>query len=372
MRRWSASQTGVLKMGIFEGFKPIQMDASPEDVKNVGVAESIQALAKSDEVAKAQQHEQVASDGDVEGIVAQITDEKGFFKSIPLDMLSPTPEQWNRFTPVDDDTKIQMAKSILLTGLQQPIVVRELSPEPSGYQILAGNTRAEIYRILHEHYGDRYGSIRALVYKYGTIDDDTARQIVIDTNYAQRGELPKKDKMFAIHEKLAFLRKRREKDALSSVAKMIDRNRTTVYYWDAIYNLIPELFELFERDTINLVMAAKLGSYDEDVQQQLASVKDLITNDIVKALPRFMLAEEAVDTFNSVLEAETMPQKEPPRGEWHVKRSARSIHVTVVGKHDAYEPYVVLIPKKKAKSFVKKYDEFILRPDEAEDRKENE
>lgn len=362
---------------MLKDFKPrVGINALPSELDiSVGAADRIREVAKEMQVPSpaVEPAEAATRAEETQDVVLQSAKKRGVFKEVPLDMLTHTPAAWNKFTPISDDMKVQLADSIMSTGLQQPIVVRELDAEASGYQILAGNTRTDIYRILLDATGDAtFSSIPAIVYSYGEIDDETAKQIVVDTNYAQRGELPKRDKMFAIHEKLLFLRRRHEKDSLSRVAKMIDRNRTTVYYWDAIYNLIPELFELFERDTINLVMAAKLGAYDEDVQHQLVSVKDFITNDIIKALPRFMLAGEAIDTFNSVLEAETMPKEEPPRGEWHVKRSARSIHVTVTGKHDAYEPYVVLIPKKKAKSFVKKYDEFILRPDETENKEENE
>ncbi len=356
-------------MGMFDKMKPVRMDMTPDQVGPVGVStyvnENLDAIKQ--QLKQDEQEIADASSQEVQDVLSETTDQKGEYKRIPIGLLISTPAAWNKFTPPSNDMKIQMADSIVNTGLQQPIVVRELDEAAGNYQILAGNTRTEIYRILFEKTGDdRFASIPAIVYAYGAIDDDTARQIVIDTNYAQRGELPKRDKMFAIHEKLAFLRRRREKDSLSRVAKMIDRNRTTVYYWDSIYNLIPELFELFERDAINMAMAAKLGTYMKETQEQLASVKDLLTNEIIKALPRYMRPEEAVDVFNSTLESETMPAEEPPRGEWHVKRSARSIHVTVTGKHDAYEPFVVLIPKKKAKSFVKKYDEFILRPDESE------
>lgn len=347
-------------------------DAKPSDVTiPVGADYRIQELAREmrGESVPAQLAE-LQTDS-VQEVVLQSAKKRGVFKEVPLDMLTHTPAAWNKFTPISDDMKVQLAQSIMETGLQQPIVVRELDAEPSCYQVLAGNTRMDICRILLDATGDTsFSSIPAIVYSYGEIDDETARQIVVDTNYAQRGELPKRDKMFAIHEKLSFLRKRKEKDSMQRVAEMINVSRSTVYFWDSIHNLVPELFEIFEHDAINIKMAAKLGTYEEDVQCQLATVKDMLTNEIIKLLPPYLRAEEALDVFNSVLESETMPKEEAPRGEWHVKRTARSIHVTVTGKHDAYEPYVVLIPKKKAKSFVKKYDEFILRPDEAEENKE--
>ena len=355
-------------MGMFDKFKAVNMDMTSDQVGPVGVSESIKNLAIQQN-AEQDLHAEEISNAETQDVIVQTSGKAGIFKRVPLSMLSATPAEWNRFTPVSDRKKLQIADSIIRTGLQQPIVVREIDSEPTGYQILAGNTRTNIYSLIYEAtHDEKYSSIPAIVYKHGEINDETARQIIVDTNYAQRGELPKKDKAFAAHEKLSFLRKHYESSPLDKAASMLNISRAVVYRWECAYNLIDQIFELYEKDIINLMAAARLGTFPKDIQMQLAEESDYLTNNIILQIPAKTKPENVLNVFHSIIEKMTTPVQEEKRPEctWKIERTTRAFHATIKGKHEGYEPFVLLLPDNKVKKFLKAYEEFVLKNTEPE------
>lgn len=352
---------------MLKNFKPrVGVNAMPSELDiSVGATNRIIEVAK--EIGKEAQQSELQTEA-VQEAVSQSIGKRGEFRMVPLDMLSYSPKDWNQFTPLSDDMKVQMAKSILLTGLQQPIVVREVSPEPSGYQILAGNTRTEIYRVLRNAVDDdRFSSIPAIVYKYGEVDDETAKLIVTDTNYIQRAQLSKKDRAFAIHEKLSYLRTHGDTNALDKVAEELNISLPTAYFWDMVHNLIPELFDMYDEGRLELRAAARLGAFPIDIQEQLLEEKEFLTNDIILQIPARTKPENIMKKFHDIIENMTSPQsKEKPSFEYRIKHTNRSFQVTVKGKHEGYEPMVVLMPKDKVKSFAKRYNEYILKEETLE------
>ena len=164
-------------------------DARPEDIKGtIGVSdrfsdpelkkavqESIQNTIQSKAVSAPEK------DTSVESILENIAGSSGSYQKIPRSELIATPAEWNQFSSISREKKILMAESIYRNGLQQPIVVRKLSDHE--YQILAGNTRNEIFGILYDLTGnDFYLSIDAKVYDINELSDDQAREIASDTN----------------------------------------------------------------------------------------------------------------------------------------------------------------------------------------------
>ena len=353
-------------MGMLDDFKATSLDAKPEDLAAVGVSERVAQLTQSEEFRAMQAREQI--DNEAIDAMLQSDSRLGAYRLIPLEQLMYSPAEWNQFTPLSDDMKVQMAKSILLTGLQQPIVVREMDETPTGYQILAGNTRTEIYRILRKAFNDqRFASIPAVVYPYGKVDDETAKLIVTDTNYIQRAQLSKKDRAFAIHEKLSYLRTHGDVKALEKVAEELHISKPTTYFWDMVHSLIPELFDLYDDGRLELRAAARLGTFPAEIQQQLFEEKEFLTNSIILQIPAKTKPERVLKKFHEIIEQLTQPKPaEKTTGEWHMRRTKNSIHVTVKGNHDGYEPYVVLLPSSKAKHFVKKYGDYLLKEDTKE------
>ena len=357
---------------MLKNFHATPVDARPEDIQEpVGVSERFKHLVE-EKIAEhpepnREQAIEKSSKEDIDVLLKRTTGTMGEYKVIPCDMLFPTPDEWNQFTPISEEKKVLMADSIHRTGLQQPIVVRELDAQPSGYQILAGNTRTEIYRLLYEiTQEERYRSIPAIVYKYGIIDDDKAREIVTDTNYVQRAELSKKDRAFAVHEKMTLLRKQKIQFPLDRVAEALKMGRASVYRWDRISNLIPELFEIYEKNIIDTTAAARLGTFPQDVQKELLKEKSLLNNEIIRQIPAKTIPKDVIETFHDVIARATETEEHPAAtAKWHVKKSEDGYHIIAEDvQEEDVQPFVVLLPPDKVKRFKKAYASFILQPEE--------
>jgi len=357
---------------MLKNFHATRVDARPEDIQEpVGVSERFKNLVE-EKIAEHHEAEQeptadAAPKEDIGVVLERTAGTVGEYKVIPCDMLSPTPDEWNQFTPISEEKKVLMADSIHRTGLQQPIVVREMDATPSGYQVLAGNTRTEIYRLLYEITQDeRYLSIPAIVYQYGVIDDDKAREIVTDTNYVQRAELSKKDRAFAVHEKMTLLRKQHIQFPLDRVAEALKMGRTSVYKWERISNLIPGLFDLYDKDQIDANAAARLGTFSHDVQKELLKEKSLLSNETIRQIPAKTIEKNVVETFRGVIARATEPENHSIVSvKWHVKKSEEGYRIIADGVNDeSVQPFVVLLPPDKIKRFQKAYASFILHPEE--------
>ena len=121
---------------------------------------------------------------------------------------------------------------------------------------------------------------------------------------------------------------------------------------------------MYDEGQLELRAAARLGAFPVDIQEQLLGEKEFLTNDIILQIPARTKPENIMKKFHDIIESMTSPQsKDKPSFEYRIKHTNRSFQVTVKGKHEGYEPMVVLVPKNKAKGFAKRYDEYILKED---------
>ena len=170
-------------------------------------------------------------------------------KDVPVDILEAAPDSWNFFTKPSKEKIVALAESIYYNGLLQPIVVRELDAEGKALQILAGHTRVEAYKALRETVGnEEYDMIAALVFPYHILSDDQAEDIVCDTNFMQRGTLSTMETARCIQLKARRIREKDRRRGEGSVADKISEyyhiKRASVFRWQRIANLIPELVQL--------------------------------------------------------------------------------------------------------------------------------
>ena len=194
-------------------------------------------------------------------------------KRIPRGLLKPAPEEWNFFSKPDKKKLIMLAESIYLNGLLQPIIVREMNESGTIYQILAGHSRNDAYGILYDIFEeDRFLEIEAIVFKYGVINDTQAEDIICDTNFMQRGNLPAREMA-----KCVFLKAKRLKeknhygsgDIADKIAEEYKIKRTSVFMWKKLANLIDEFQDLIDNRKISLKNAYKLASLSKDDQRTL-------------------------------------------------------------------------------------------------------
>lgn len=304
-------------------------------------------------------------------ILTEIAGSTGAYAVLPLSALNPTPAEWNQFSSISNEKKVLMADSIYRNGLQQPIVVRALDNEGKEYQILAGNTRKSIYEVLYEITQDeKYLSIECKVYGYGELTDDQAQEIASDTNYVQRANLTGRDKSFAVRTKLNILKKRGEKQILEKAAEQMGMKRTAAFSWNKMANLIPAFFDMFDEGLISQKAATRIAAWSHEVQEELYMQSELITNEVIMAIPAKTPSEMVLDKFHEVVTQSTQEQAEASQIGYidTLTEEGNGYTIHLSGKAPTASQLVIMyIPDKKATAFKKQYQEYILEPSQNKD-----
>lgn len=210
-------------------------------------------------------------------------------KKIPRSKLKPAPEEWNFFSKPDKKKLLRLAESIYYNGLLQPIIVREMNSEGNIYQILAGHSRDEAYNVLYDVMEDpKYLEIEAIIFKYGSISDTQAEDIICDTNFMQRGNLPAREMAKCVYLKAKRLKEKTNYgsgDVADKIAEEYKIKRTSVFMWKKLANLIPEFQDLIDNRKITLKNAYKLASLSEENQKTLYNeCSNYISNESVRSI----------------------------------------------------------------------------------------
>ena len=282
------------------------------------------------------------------------------YKIIPMDQLQPAPIEWNYFSSLSDEKKTLMAESIYYNGLLQPIIVRSLNKDNTKFEILAGHHRTEAYNVLYEITGDKkYREIEAKVFPYKSLTNEQAREIVEDTNFVQRGNLSAKDKALCIYNKAKALKNRGVKgDIMDMVAGHFGIDRSTVFFWKKIVDLIPEFSDMFSEGKITLVTAARIASFPPGIQKQLYENKEYVTNET-------MAKVRAKDDPSEILD-KLKKASLPNAGNFYgniIKSETKDSKYTITvdtPPTPSLKPILLYLPEEKLNAFNKKYGEFVL------------
>lgn len=209
-------------------------------------------------------------------------------KQVSLDILEAAPDEWNFFTKPSKEKIIALAESIYYNGLLQPIVVREMDPKGKILQILAGHTRVEAYRVLRDTFHTKeYETIMALVFPFNVLDDAKAEDIVCDTNFMQRGTLSAAETAKCISLKAKRIKENGLQYGEGSVAAKISEyyhiKRASVFRWQRIANLIPELTDLAEKRQLTADSMYKLSAFSPKEQEKIYKrAADYISNNSLR------------------------------------------------------------------------------------------
>lgn len=230
------------------------------------------------------------------------------FLKIPLDSLEASPDDWNFFESLSPERLASLAESIFVQGLLQPIVVRSLNEENTRYQILAGHNRTKAYRVLQKLYPDKaedFSSIEAKVFKYGALTDLQAQEIVVDTNFIQRGNLSARDKAVCIYKKAQILSAEYHNRNRTLVAQKISEEfklkKSSYYRYLKVSSIAPEYEELINNGRISLKAAEVIASYPKEIQLDLfMNHKHLLTTKRIARLS----PKTPVSQITTILEAD--------------------------------------------------------------------
>lgn len=221
--------------------------------------------------------------------------------AIKIDQLESAPDDWNFFAKPDTAKLIELAVSIYNNGLLQPIAVRALDKENTRYQILAGHSRVAALNLLYQTYEDpKFQEVEALIFDYGQLDDNKAKEIVIDTNFVQRGRLSPSDMSRSIIEKIKLLKAQNTENVINKIAEAYDIKMTSVYMWRKLANLIEPFAQMMNEKKVTLENAYKLANFSHEDQFKIFdATQEVINNHAVARISKAMTAEEAIEAIKT-------------------------------------------------------------------------
>jgi ParB/RepB/Spo0J family partition protein len=173
------------------------------------------------------------------------------YRDLPIDDVHPSPTLPNpRGEVPDDDPKLaELAASIRLRGVLQPILVR---PNANGFVILAGERRWRASKLAQQP------TIPARILQ---VDDADAEEIALIENL-QRQEMP------PLQEADSYQRLVRGGRSVDEIAARLGKSKRYVYSLLTLTRLVPKVREQLARDVLPLDYALKLATIPEQRQEE--------------------------------------------------------------------------------------------------------
>lgn len=220
--------------------------------------------------------------------------------ALPLDKLTPSPREWNFYSPLPDGKFIELIESIQRSGLLHPIVVWR---KPDGEcMVLSGHNRLRAYQALYENTGDaRYSSIPATVLE--GLTPDQAREIVIDSNWVQRNLTPS-EKARSIYQKYMIAgRKARSANGTREsnydvIAKAYNLSGRQIARYVRLGGLDEGLQRLVDEGKLSLSFAIALADFSPEMQRYLAEHH---ADDLKKKQAQLLRPEMTAEQIDAVL-----------------------------------------------------------------------
>lgn len=179
---------------------------------------------------------------------------------IPIDMIDPYTESLHPFKSYTVDKIDELAESIKVNGLLQPIIVSRKSD--GRYMIIAGHNR---FRACQKNNMD---TIDAVVRNELTA---TQRKLMmVDTNLEQRHKLTAKERALAYKIKQDCLKELGATNPTAVIAKENGESRKSVQRYIAISRLTPELLDMVDTDRIKLSVGVTVSAVDTETQNSLS------------------------------------------------------------------------------------------------------
>lgn len=199
---------------------------------------------------------------------------------IDISSLESAPDEWNFYPKLEAEEFANLVKSIVEHGLLHPIVVRKIEEK---HIILSGHNRVRAYKYLkaqleniNPEEAKLYDQIMAVIKE--NIDDEEAREIIIDANYVQR-QLGQKLMTRSIIEKYRIVQERRKNSddgiyknikTREIVASAFSLSGRHVDRYKKLELLNKVLLDEFYQGKISLELAAKLAGLKTNVQDYIS------------------------------------------------------------------------------------------------------
>lgn len=206
-------------------------------------------------------------------------------QDIDISLLDSAPEDWNRFPALSEDRRAQLKLSIEASGLFNPILVWK--QENGRYMILSGHNRVSIYKELYQDAVDekyngsydigtddiaKYSKIPCIVYQTDELTARKAREIIIDTNFIQRGELSARLRAEILEARADIYKDQKNKKGknIKEIAEELGIKKTVIYEDFQIIEKVAEPFrKLYYHASFGRKAILKLASVSLELQQKI-------------------------------------------------------------------------------------------------------
>lgn len=184
---------------------------------------------------------------------------------ININLLQEAPKEWNFYKKLPDDKFYELLESIRDNYLLNPIIIWE---KEDNYMILSGHNRVDAFKKLYEITSDeRYLKIPSIIRKRLEIDEEKAKEIIVDTNWVQR-QLTTSEKTKSILRKYLNVKKNKEKGRTrDKVAKSYGITGRMVQNYLSLNNLVEDFFEKLDDGLITIKEAVEISKKTEDTQK---------------------------------------------------------------------------------------------------------
>ena len=206
---------------------------------------------------------------------AYISKENKTMSFLPIDVLDSAPDEWNFFPKLKHEKFQTLKMSIMNNGIWFPLLVWE--KDNGRYMILAGHNRAEACReILAEYAGAPlqrdYKNLPVMIYGKDEIDSYKAQEIIIDTNYIQRGQFDPQMRVLIVKRRMELMKTQVDEKGrrIDQMEKDLGIKKSAIYEDLQIgEKIIPELQELYYNRQINRKAVLKFVYFMEPLQKEL-------------------------------------------------------------------------------------------------------
>ena len=222
---------------------------------------------------------------------------------VDVHLLDPAPLNWNIFPKLSDTKITQLVFSIENSGLFDPIIVWE--KENGRYMILSGHNRVAAFQRLLQEYSDddTYVYIPAIIYQKDELTQEQAKEIIIDTNFIQRGDFNPRLRAKILQARKDIYKNQKDKKGrnIKEIAKELGLKKTAIYEdFTIIEKTIPFFQNLYYEGTISRKSILKIATLSFDLQNIISTkYPDKITDRKIASINKNITEEDINTLFES-------------------------------------------------------------------------
>lgn len=220
--------------------------------------------------------------------------------NLKVSELDDAPSTLNFFPPLTETKALFLKFSIQNSGLFDPIIVWE--KKNGRYMILSGHNRVKAFReLMRESDDDEYIYIPGIVYGADEIDEEKAKEIIIDTNFIQRGDFSPKLRGEIVKARMDLYQNQRDSKGrrINEIAQELNIKKTTIYEdMQIIENVIPEIRELYFNGTISRAAVLRVPYLYKELQEMIyQDYPTLIDNKHLRKIEKGMMEQDVRNLF---------------------------------------------------------------------------